>query len=317
MMLAFLMAAHDERDQHKVVKTWVKQVREVAYDAEDCLEDFAVRLGKPSWWRIFRKLLDQRRAAKQMKELRAKVEDVSQRNVRYRLIKGSDTKPAIGTGQSSMMTGETMSGMEEARKEKYKAKVDLTRLINKMDENLRVIALWGPRSYVLQEASIIKLAYDDLKRRNKFECHALIQIMHPFNPTEFLKNIVRQFYVDSLEETATTTQQDSTPGAQDLRRMGVMREGDLVGAFKKYLNEKRYLIVLTDLYNVEEWDRIKALFPSNNKGSRLIVCAHQVEVASLCVGPETVLPDHKQLCSHQALYVFYEKVISEALNRLV
>jgi hypothetical protein len=45
MMLAFLMAAHDERDEHKVVKTWVKQVRDVAYDVEDSLEDFAVRLG--------------------------------------------------------------------------------------------------------------------------------------------------------------------------------------------------------------------------------------------------------------------------------
>jgi hypothetical protein len=216
-----------------------------------------------------------------------------------------------------MMTGETKSGLEEARGEKDqgKAKVDLIRLINRMDENLQVIGIWGP-SYVLQEASIIKLAYDDLKRTKKFECHALIQIMHPFNPTEFLKTIARQFYVDSLEETARITQQDSTPGAQDLRRMGVMTEGDLVGAFKKYLNKKRYLIVLTDLSDVEEWDQIKALFPINNKGSRFIVCAQQVEVASLCVGPEIILLDHKQLSSDQALYAFYDKVISEALNRL-
>ena len=35
MMLAFLMAAHEERDENKVVKTWVKQVRNVAYDVED------------------------------------------------------------------------------------------------------------------------------------------------------------------------------------------------------------------------------------------------------------------------------------------
>jgi hypothetical protein len=194
-------------------------------------------------------------------------------------------------------------------------KVDLIKLINKTDENLQVIAIWGP-SYVLLEASIIKIAYDDLKRRKKFECHALIQIMHPFNPTEFLKSIVRQFYVDSLEETTTMAQQGSAPGAQDLRRMGMMTGGDLVDVFKEYLNENRYLIVLTDLSNVEEWNQIKAFFPSNNKGSRLIVCAQQVEVASLCVGPETVLPDHKQLSSDLALYAFYKTVISEALNRL-
>ena len=35
MMLAFLMAAHEEHDEHKVIKIWVKQVRDVAYDVED------------------------------------------------------------------------------------------------------------------------------------------------------------------------------------------------------------------------------------------------------------------------------------------
>ncbi|PUZ68881.1 hypothetical protein GQ55_2G064000 [Panicum hallii var. hallii] len=42
MMLSFLMAAHEEQDENKVVKTWVKQVRDVAYDVEDCLQDLAV-----------------------------------------------------------------------------------------------------------------------------------------------------------------------------------------------------------------------------------------------------------------------------------
>uniref|UniRef100_A0A0D9XAA1 Disease resistance N-terminal domain-containing protein n=1 Tax=Leersia perrieri TaxID=77586 RepID=A0A0D9XAA1_9ORYZ len=88
MMQSFLMAAHDERSEHKVVKAWVQQVRDVAYDVEDCLQDFAVRVGNSSWWRSPNMLLERRSVAKKMKELRAKVEDVSQRSVRYRLIDG-------------------------------------------------------------------------------------------------------------------------------------------------------------------------------------------------------------------------------------
>jgi hypothetical protein len=61
------------------------------------------------------------------------------------------------------MAGETMSSIEEARRERDKAKVDLIRLINRMDENLQVIAIWGP-CYILQEEAIVKRAYDDLKR---------------------------------------------------------------------------------------------------------------------------------------------------------
>ncbi|KAM0855256.1 hypothetical protein ACQ4PT_049890 [Festuca glaucescens] len=74
MMRSFLVVAHDEQDDHrKVVMTWVKQVHDVAYDVEDCLQDFVVRLQKKkqSWWRIPRTPIDRRNVAKQMMDLRA------------------------------------------------------------------------------------------------------------------------------------------------------------------------------------------------------------------------------------------------------
>ena len=48
MMMTFLMEAHEERDEHEVIKTWVKQVRDVAYDADDSLQDFAVFFEQPT-----------------------------------------------------------------------------------------------------------------------------------------------------------------------------------------------------------------------------------------------------------------------------
>lgn len=311
MMQAFLIAAHDERDEHKVIKTWVKQVRDVAYDAEDGLQDFAVRLGKPSWWCIPRMLLERRRVAKKMKELRAKVEDVSQRNIRYRLIKGSDSKGTTRV-EDSNIARETMSSAEEARRQQEQAKVNLIRLINKKDDNLRVISVWGT-SVFPWEMSIIKMAYDDIERMKKFECHAWIRIMHPFNQTEFVQNIIQQFYVNSLDE-ATKTKQKSIPGVQALRRVWMMNEDDLVHEFKKVLNKKSYLVVLSDLSSMEEWDQIKTCFPKNKNGSRLIVCTEQIKVASLCVGTETALPEHKQLSVDQTVYAFYEKVTFKALE---
>lgn len=284
MMQAFLLAAHEERDEHKVVMTWVKQVRDVAYDVEDCLQDFANRLRKHSWWRMPCTLIDRHYVSMQMKELRAKLEDVSQRNMRYHLIEVSSSKATTSVRQSSI-PGATMSGIDEAWRQQNKSKLDLIRLIVTNDKDLRVIAMWGASDY--EDMPIIKMVYDYLKRNKKFECYAWIHIMHPFNPTEFLRNIMRQFYIDSLEDTATA-QLQSTPGDQDLRRMGMVKEDDLVFEFNKYVNMKSYVIVLRDMSTIEEWDQIKACFPNNNKGSRLLVCTQNVEVASLCVGPETV-----------------------------
>jgi hypothetical protein len=300
MMRAFLMA-------HMVVKTWVKQVRDVAYDAEDSLQDFAIRLGKPSRWRLPLTLLDRRRVAMRMKELRAKVEDVSQRNVRYQLIRGSGSKAA----EQSSVVGTVMSGTEEAMRQRNQAKMYLIRLIHsKKEEDLRVTAIWGSTEDVLGEKSIVKRAHDDLKRHNKFECQAWISITHPFNPVTFVRNIIKQFFADSLHEAAMTPEKSGPGGALDLPRMGTMKEGGLIGAFQKYLNEKSFLIVLSDVSSNEEWDQIKERFPTNKKASRLIVCTECVEVASLCVGKETEMPKHKQSSTDPTLFAFYEKVIN-------
>ncbi|VAI74618.1 unnamed protein product [Triticum turgidum subsp. durum] len=192
MMQGFLMAAHDDRDSHnRVVKIWVKQVRDVAYDVEDCLQDFAVRVTvRRSWWRSPRKLLHRWHVAKKMKELRARVEDVSQRNLRYHLIKAS--KPISADEQSLAVASATMSDIDEVRRQHEKAKVGLIWLISKKDNDLRVIAVSETNAIGLGETSIVKRAYEDLKIHKKFECFAWIRLVRPFNPTKFLQSIARQ-----------------------------------------------------------------------------------------------------------------------------
>ncbi|CAL5076539.1 unnamed protein product [Urochloa decumbens] len=306
MMLAFLMAAHEERDEHKVIKTWVKQVRDVAYDVEDCLQDLAVRLGKPSWWCFLRTLIDRHRVATRMKELRAKVEDVSQRNVRYRLIKSTGPKPAVVGAGPSNISSATMFGIDDARRQKDKAKVDLSQLINKGNENLRVIAVWGT-SGLLGQTVVIEGAYSGLKRSKKYELYAWVRIVHPFNPLEFLQCIMRQFYQDSFEE-AEKTHGKATLGAQVLNKVGMMKQEDLADAFDKHVNGKSYLIVLNDLSTFEEWNWIREYFPNNKKGSRIIVSTEQGEVARLCAGQESVMLELKQSYADQSVFAFYDKV---------
>lgn len=308
MMQSFLMAAHDERDEHKVIKTWVKQVRDVAYDVEDCLQDFAVRLEKQSWWRNPRTLRDRRRVAKRMKDLRAKVEDVSQRNVRYRIFQGSSgSKPTNAADQSSSSASATMFGIDEARRAAKldKQKVDLVELINKEDKDLRVIAVWGT-SGDLGQTSIIKSAYDDPKICQKFECRAWIRLMHPFDPTEFMQSIMSQFYANSFLK-AGNIQEKATLRAQVLKNMGMIKREYLIDKFINHVDKKSSLIVINGLLTIEDWDRLKMYFLKNKNGSRIIVSTEKVEVASLCAGQESQVSELKQLSADQTLYVFYEK----------
>jgi len=291
MMQSFMMEAHEERDNSKVVKTWVKQVRDTAYDVEDSLLDFAVRLQRPSWWRFPRTLLERRRVAKQMKELRAKVEDVSQRNVRYRLIKGSGSK-ASADEQSGTIAA-AIFGVDDARRaaKQDNQRVDLVQLINMEDEDLKVIGVWGTSGDIGQ-TTIIRAAYENPDVQSKFPGRAWVRVMHPFSAKDFVQSLVKQFHgakgVLDMLETEKTAQY-------------------LAQEFNAYVNDRRCLIVLNDLSTIEEWDQIKNCFRNNKKGSRIIVSTPHVEVASLCAGQQSEASELKQLSADQTLYAFYEK----------
>ncbi|CAM0947429.1 unnamed protein product [Alopecurus aequalis] len=297
MMQSFLMAAHVERDEHKVVKTWVKQVRDVAYDVEDSVQDFVVRHHTPSWWRLWhipRVLLDRRHVAKQMKDLRAKVEDVSHRNVRYHLINASTSHPATTAEQSSTAAA-AMFGINEARYDarQHQSRMDLTQLINSGGEDLRVIAVWGTSGSV-GHTSIISEAYENPNAKEDFPCQAWVRLMRPFHPKEFVQSLVKQF--------------DAAVG------VGILLGGEktveeLAQEFNVHVSENRYLIVITDVSSIEEWHQIKTCFPRNRKGNRIIVSTEQVEVASLCAGRETVVSELKQLSTDQTIYAFSTKLV--------
>ncbi|KAG0542092.1 hypothetical protein BDA96_02G073500 [Sorghum bicolor] len=313
-MHSILRDVVQQRDYHKVPRSRVKQLRSLAHDVEDCLQEYSVHLEKPSGWRLARTVLERHRIAAEMKGLRARVEDMNQRNLHHQLMHNAGSKPAVwGTsgclGQqassSSIIPSATMFGIAEARRQKDKAKVDLSWLINEGNEDLRVIAVWGTKG-VLGQSVLINGAYNDLKRSKKFELYAWIRIVHPFNPLEFLHCVMRQFYSTSFEQ-ARKTQEKANIGSQVLKKMSMMEQHDLVDQFCEHVSEKSYLIVLNDMSTIEDWHAIKEYFPDNRKGSRIIVSTEHGEVASLCTGQESIVAELNQPYVDQSIFASHDK----------
>ncbi|KAM3383329.1 hypothetical protein P3S68_008904 [Capsicum galapagoense] len=56
---------------------------------------------------------------------------------------------------------------------------------------------------------------------------------------------------------------------------------------QKSLKDKRYLIVLDDIWKSEAWDAVRICFPSENKGSGILLTTRNTEVAR-CAGTENL-----------------------------
>jgi hypothetical protein len=333
MMQNFLMAADEQeaggaekKNRQLVVQTWVKQVRDLGYDVEDSLLDYALHLEKPppsscscscscSWWRFLSTLRRRRAIAKEIKDLKARVEDVSHRNLRYRLIEDpTSSKPppppadSAAAAAAASVFGIIHGARREAAVDDEQAKtkqVDLAELITKENKELMVISVWGTCSDA-GKMSTIRKAYDDAKVTGKFTCRAWVKLAHPFNPAEFLQSLVRQFYGNNSRALIKPRRQGRTMGVHISRNMA-SEQAKLEDKYDEHVNNHTYMIVIEDLSTVTEWDWLRLYLPDKSNGSRIVVSTQQIELASLCVGEPNQVSELKQFSSDQTLYAFHQK----------
>jgi len=313
MMHSFLNVANEERVKNNVVRTWVRQVPDLAYDVEDCIE-FVIHLdNKPRWWRRMLPLclaasalpLDE--AVTEIERLKVRVEDVSRRNSRYSLISDSGSKPimqqqmAPNAAFGPMALDMLVEARDTARKQQGLG--DLTQLLTKEQADLGVISVWGTGSE-LGTTSIIRKAYQDPELCRKFECRGWVKLTHPFNPHEFLRSMVTQFYTNSC------LQKGIVINVKELKRIEVMAtmEGGLIEACMDKVNENRYLVVLENVSTIGDWDTIRTYLPDRMNGSWVIVSTQQCEIASLCIGRSYQVSELKQYSAQHSICVFLKEV---------
>ncbi|KAF8699429.1 hypothetical protein HU200_034700 [Digitaria exilis] len=276
MMHSFLNVANEERVKNNVVRTWVRQVRDLAYDVEDCVASTLP--------------LDE--VVTEIEQLKARVEDVSQRNSRYSLISDSGSKPVM---QQQMAPGAAIGTIAldmivEARDTSRKLQNvgDLTQLLTKEEGDLGVISVWGTGSAVGM-TSIIRKAYQDPELCPKFGCRGWVKITHPFNPQEFFRSLVAQFYTNNCLQEGTSVNVD------ELKRIEVMAaaEGGLIEAF------------MENLSTMGDWDTIRTYLPDRKNSSWIIISTQQCEIASLCIGHSYQVMELKQYSSEHSVCVFF------------
>ncbi|VAI53806.1 unnamed protein product [Triticum turgidum subsp. durum] len=303
MMQSFLNIASKERVRNEVVRTWVRQLRNLAFDVEDCVE-FVIHLDNDSTWSWVWRLVpscmapprtrDLDMAVAELKQLKARVEEVSRRNARYNLISDSGSNPIsqspaeqlATTGQSTI---DILMDLWEANA-KQPGLCDLRKLITKEGNDLQVISLWGSAGSDIEVTEIINEAYCDQEIYHIFKRRAWVKVVFPFNPDEFLKNLQTQL-------------QASSRSCQAVDFKGKTSEDDPV----KQLTEQRYLIILQGISNVVEWDIIRMYMPDNNNGSRIIVSTKQIGDAIFFTGVRYRVSVLKEFTGGHYLCAFYKK----------
>ncbi|MGV7343297.1 NB-ARC domain-containing protein, partial [Mycobacterium kansasii] len=83
--------------------------------------------------------------------------------------------------------------------------------------------------------------------------------------------VVRDLLQSLIKDLMTLTK-------EELEMVEKMNEVQLKEKLFNHLKEKRYLVVLDDIWNTEAWDSLDAAFPDMNKRSRVLLTTRNREV---------------------------------------
>lgn len=262
-------------------KYWRNQVREMSYDIEDIIDDFMLHKEDKSetngLMRRLKTLRSKYQISGRIKEIKILLHDASERRRRYKLDERITRTSNVAIDKRVIALYANVAhlvGLEGPMNKLVKWLIDGYL-------ELKVVSIVGFGG--LGKTTLADQAYRKLQ--DHFDCRAFLSVSQKPDITKILSNLLSK--LRKLEEEPSC---DSC----ELH--------DLLDDLRNRLQDKRYFIVIDDLWDTKAWDAIKCAFPQNNRGSRVITTTRIQSVAMAC-------------CSNSRQYIFNMEPLSEADSR--
>ncbi|VAH53904.1 unnamed protein product [Triticum turgidum subsp. durum] len=263
---AFLENMAEAEDPNPQDKAWMKEVRELSYDVEDNLDEFMARViadksSKPDGLvdnikSKLKRLKARHEIAKAIEDLKKQAMEVSQRNKRYRdhAMSNTSRSPKIVDPRALAIFEDVskLVGVDGPKKEL------LQRLADDQQQT-KLVAIVGFGG--LGKTTIANQVYQELK--GQFQYRAFLSVSRNPDIVNVMSNIYGQL-----------NHGYSGGGTENLQT--------LLAKILEFLQNKRYLIVVDDIWKVDDWNAIKCAFPTTSPGSKIITTTRINDVAESC-----------------------------------
>ncbi|KAK0579149.1 hypothetical protein LWI29_021805 [Acer saccharum] len=273
---------YGDSDIHK----WVSEIKELAYDIEDMLDVFRLKVhgeandddsGKPKpksgcFPRVCSSIFDKGKEkvdlyniGKDIKDFRERFNDLSSKSQVLRL-KDSGNSASKGSSKTTGKLRELRRSVSFAVEENVVGFVDdaQTLLAKLLDDDPRrfIVSIYGMGG--LGKTTLARKLYHHIDVQRKFKNCAWVAVSQDYTIQDLLIRIFKSFGF-------------IVENSEDLEKMN---EEDLGRRLHKSLQGHSYLLVIDDVWDKEAWRILKAAFPTDNKnGSRVIVTTRNEEVA--------------------------------------
>uniref|UniRef100_A0A0E0AS55 Uncharacterized protein n=1 Tax=Oryza glumipatula TaxID=40148 RepID=A0A0E0AS55_9ORYZ len=156
--------------------------------------------------------------------------------------------------------------------------------IKARQQKLMVVSIVGFGG--LGKTTLAKQVYDKIGQQ--FDCKAFVSVSQRPDIARLLSTIQSKFNIQESSQ------------AREVQ--------DIIDDIRYYLGNKRYLIVVDDLWKQEAWNIIHCAFPENSNGSRVIVTTRVEDVACWACSNHRYIYKMKPLNSDDSKKMFFNRV---------
>ncbi|XP_044470958.1 disease resistance protein RPM1-like [Mangifera indica] len=273
-MKVFLRSADCLEETDEEVKIWVKQIRDVAHDIEDVLDEFTLLLTHnhgDGFYGFLHKLSccvkntkARYRIAYEIQGINSRIKSIDEGQLRlrkkFRAAKQAGSSLANSWNDrrgDALLLDKTDLVAIDGPKEK------VAELLVGGGLGRQVVSLAGMGG--MGKTTLAKQVYEDRQVKKHFTIRAWITVSRSFKMEEVFKDMLKQLFQAVRKSVPKAVEAMSSDGLKKI--------------IKEFLQQRRYLIVLDDVWHINDWDAVKYALPTNNCGSRVMLTTRKVDLA--------------------------------------
>ncbi|KAL6290038.1 hypothetical protein ACE6H2_007548 [Prunus campanulata] len=275
LMRGFLKDADARQQDEEIVRIWVAEIRDAAYELEDVIETFAFKVaskskkGIKSVLKRFGCILIEgvrlQMIGSEIGNITTKISNLrlSLQNYNVREIRESGGATSFELHEKQQLR-RTYSHVIESDVVGLEGSIkELVMHLVKDEHRHRVISIWGMGG--LGKTTLAKQVYHHNEVRHHFACFAWVCITQRCQVREVWERIL-------INLTSATN--------EEREEIAKLKDDEIAKKLYVVQKERRCLVVIDDIWTIETWNSLKAGFPYKEKWSRILLTTRNKEVAS-------------------------------------